>query len=91
MMETATAGGEAPALTWRERSRDYRDGLMIALLALRPLRRANFAHPPRAGPQSDQSRRCCWWLEIAGARTCEPPELPFPVELEPALKSYLAT
>jgi integrase/recombinase XerD len=75
----------------RERARRYRDGLMIALLAARPLRLQNFVdltlgrHLVRRGPG--------WWLEIPGpeTKTGEPIDLPFPDELAPALETYLAT
>jgi integrase/recombinase XerD len=76
--------------TERERARLYRDGLMIALLATRPLRLQNFVdlmlarHLVRRGDG--------WWLEIPGpeTKTDEPIDLPFPDDLVPALETYLA-
>ena len=81
----------SPAPPLRERARLYRDGLMIALLAARPLRLANLA-------QLELGRELVrrgggWRLELQGAdtKTGEPLELPFPDELVPALEAYLAT
>ena len=91
LMQTAAADDETPPLALRERARLYRDGLMIACLALRPLRLANFAQL-ELGRDLVQ-RGDGWWLEIAAARTKtgEPIEVPFPQDLEPELQSYLAT
>ena len=63
---------------------------MIALLATRPLRLANFARLELGRELVCRSGH--WWLEIAGAKTKtgEPVELPFPDELVPALEAYLA-
>ena len=68
----------------------YRDGLIVALLAARPLRLRNFValelgrHLVRAGEG--------WRLVIPGAetKTGRPLELPFPAVLVPALERYLA-
>src|SRR4051812_3494240 len=86
-MRQAEAGDGA---TERERARRYRDGLMIALLAARPLRLQNFVdltlgrHLVRRGAG--------WWLEVPGpeTKTGEPIDLPFPDDLAPALEIYLA-
>jgi integrase/recombinase XerD len=67
----------------------YRDGLMIALLAARPLRRRNFCaieigrHLVRRGEG--------YWLrfDAAETKTRAPLELPFPAPLVPALERYL--
>jgi integrase len=68
----------------------YRDGLQIALLAMRPLRRRNFAeltlhrHLVREGAG--------WRIRFASAetKTGEPIDAPFPTELVPHLERYLA-
>ena len=67
----------------------YRDGLMIALLAARPLRRRNFAmitigqHLIRVGPD--------WRLLFAAAdtKTGQPIETDLPDRLVPYLEHYL--
>jgi integrase len=84
------AGCPAPALPLRRRARHYRDGLMIALLATRPLRLANLAQL-ELGRELVQ-RAAGWWLEIPGAATKsgELIELPFPDDLVEALEIYLA-
>jgi len=84
------AQAEAGDLTPRRRAVAYRDGLVIALLAARPLRLRNLAaleldrHLVRAGEG--------WRLVIPGAetKTGRPLELPFPSALVPALERYLA-
>jgi integrase/recombinase XerD len=70
-----------------------RDGLMIALLALRPMRERNLAsilcgrHLVRRGED--------WWLVFpagetkTGRRTGQGLEVPFPADLAPALRRYL--
>ena len=68
----------------------YRDGLVIALLAARPLRLRNFAalELGRHLVREDVG----WRLVIPGAetKTGRPLELPFPEVLVPALERYLA-
>ncbi len=84
--EADAEGGELPA---RRRAVRHRDGLVVALLAARPLRRRNFAalelgrHLLRAGEG--------WRLVIPGAetKTGRPLDLPFPAVLAPALERYL--
>jgi integrase len=76
------AGPRHPALL-------YRDGLMIALLAMRPLRQVNFLglqlhrHLRREGE--------AWWIEIPGeeCKTHTRLSMPFPAVLVPALELYL--
>lgn len=71
------------------RAATYRDGLMIALLALRPIRRRNLAailcdrHLVRRGAE--------WWLVFAAeeTKTRQLLEFPFPAELVPLLQRYL--
>jgi hypothetical protein len=77
------AGPRHPALL-------YRDGMMIALLAMRPLRQSNFL-----GLELD--RHLCrqgrgWWIAIPGTDTKShrPIEAAFPELLIPALERYLA-
>lgn len=79
----------AEQATPRQRAIHFRDGLMIALLAARPLRRRNFS-----GLQLDKhliQRGGGWWLEIAAAetKTRTPIEMPLPESLVPQLTAYL--
>jgi integrase/recombinase XerD len=68
----------------------YRDGLMIAMLASRPIRRRNFAsieigrHLVRQGPE--------YWLRFAAeeTKTNSPIEIPVPTVLTPYIERYLA-
>jgi hypothetical protein len=73
--------GDPPALTWRERARDYRDGPMIALLTLRPPRLANLARLELRRDLVDRgggAGTSAWWLEIpASTKTGASIELPF--------------
>ena len=89
-MMAAAANASSPALPLRNRARLYRDGLMIALLATRPLRLANLVQL-ELGRELVQ-RAAGWWLEIPGAATKngELIEPPFPDELVEALETYLA-
>jgi hypothetical protein len=67
----------------------YRDGLMIAMLASRPIRRRNFAsieigrHLVRQGPE--------YWLRFAAVETKpnSPIEIPVPTVLTPYIERYL--
>lgn len=69
-------------------ARDFRDGLMIALLALRPLRVTNFLgismehHLRRAGNRAILS------FEAAETKTKRPIEATWPAELLPSLDRY---
>ena len=73
----------------RKNAAVYRDGLQIALLAVRPFRKRNFAdlrigtHLIRHGG--------AWWLVLRPeeTKTQQPVEVPFPGELVPALERYL--
>jgi integrase len=72
------------------RFKAYRDGLMIALLASRPLRLRNLT-----GLALDRTlvrRGDAWWVQIPAAetKTKEPIELPRPELLVPHLETYLA-
>lgn len=85
LMEDASARG-----TPRQRAVRFRDGLAIALLAARPLRRRNLAalrigrHLVRRGE--------AWWIQLAPAetKTRAPLEMPWPEALAPMLEAYLA-
>ncbi len=86
LMRRAGDGGRSP----RQRALLHRDGLAIALLALRPLRRRNFAGL-RLGEHVVQ-RGEGWWLQVSGAETKngDPIEMPWPEVLIAPLESYLA-
>jgi integrase len=83
------AEADAGELSARRRAVRHRDGLIVALLAARPLRRRNFValelgrHLVRAGGS--------WRLVILGAetKTGRSLDLPFPTVLVPALERYL--
>ena len=87
LMAQAEAGA---GLRPRVRARLYRDGLMIACLAYRPLRLANFIGLELG--RHLQRRGTGWWLEIpaAATKTRRAISLPFPAPLVPALEAYLA-
>jgi integrase/recombinase XerD len=72
------------------RFKSYRDGLMIALLASRPLRLRNLT-----GLTLDRTlvkRGDLWWIQIPAAetKTKNAIELPWPEMLVPHLETYLA-
>jgi integrase/recombinase XerD len=76
--------------TGLRRFKTYRDGLMIASLASRPLRLRNLT-----GLILDRTlvqRGDGWWIEIPAAetKTKDPIELPWPEMLVPHLETYLA-
>jgi integrase len=71
------------------RASTYRNGLIIALLAARPLRRRNLA-----GLELDRTlvrRGATWWIDVPALETKmkEPIEAPWPEALTPALEVYL--
>ena len=73
----------------RKNASVYRDGLQIALLALRPFRKGNFT-----GIQIGThlvSQRDAWWLILKSheTKTHRPLEVPFPEQLISALVRYL--
>ena len=88
VMQDARFKGTAPASC--RQSVLYRDGLMLALLALRPLRRGNFT-----GLTLERhvlQRDGVWWLHIPKAETKtrrRPIEKPFPECLVEPLETYL--
>jgi integrase/recombinase XerD len=67
----------------------YRDGLMIAMLASRPLRRQNFTSLVIG--QHLVQRRDAYWIYIPGAetKTGAPIEVPVPFVLTPYLDRYI--
>ena len=87
LMAQAEAGA---GLRPRVQARLYRDGLMIACLAYRPLRLANFISLELG--HHLQRRGSGWWLEIPAAetKTRRAITLPFPEPVVPALERYLA-
>lgn len=68
----------------------YRDGLLMAFLAARPLRRRNLAGL-RIG-HSFYRRGTDWWIDIPGdqTKTGTPVSMPLPQELSAACDHYLA-
>lgn len=86
LMAAAEQGiGRSP----QQRAAGYRDGLILAFLALRPFRLQNFA-----GIRIGQHLLQCagsWQLVFAGEETKNhsPIETPFPTQLEGALDTYL--
>jgi integrase/recombinase XerD len=69
----------------------YRDGLMIALLAARPLRRRNFARI-EIGQHLVRDDDGEYWIRFEGdeTKTGEPIDTPVPAALVPRLERYLA-
>jgi integrase/recombinase XerD len=76
--------------TGRRRFMAYRDGLLIALLAARPLRLRNLA--ALALGRNIVRRGGAWWIEIDAAetKTREPIEVPWPEALATHLEHYLS-
>ena len=74
----------------RRRAVHYRDGLLIALMAARPLRLTNFASIVVGVHLVQQSER--WWLQFRGSemKAKRPYEVAFPTALIPELEKYLA-
>jgi len=80
---------EALATVWPRRwITRYRDGLLIALLAARPLRLGSFASL-RLGMSVVRSDGA-WWLRVAGesTKTGAPYEAPLPTRLTEAMDRY---
>lgn len=76
------------AMSW-EGATQYRDGLMIALLALRPLRKKNFCAIQIGRHLIRQKGRYALIFERGETKNGQALELPFPPELVPALERYL--
>jgi hypothetical protein len=83
------AAGAAPP---RRRAVRYRDGLVVALLAARPLRRRNLAGL-ELGRTLVRHGDGAWWIALPAAetKTRVPLEMPWPEALAPALETWLAT
>ena len=83
----AKADNEATAL---RRFKAYRDGLMIGLLASRPLRLRNLAGLILNRTLVQRGDR--WWIQIPAVetKTRDPIEVPWPDMLVPHLETYLA-
>ncbi|MGE3703173.1 MAG: tyrosine-type recombinase/integrase [Hyphomicrobiaceae bacterium] len=86
LMADAEAGVHKNA---RKNAAVYRDGLQIALLALRSTRKGNFSSIQIGTHLVWQQG--AWWLIFQGneTKTHQPIELPFPEQLVPALTRYL--
>jgi integrase/recombinase XerD len=74
----------------RRRAVHYRDGLMISLIAYRPVRLANFASIVIGEHLVQQNAG--WWLQFPAAemKARRPYEVAFPTALVPELEHYLA-
>jgi integrase len=83
----AAADTEATPL---RRFKTYRDGLLIAALASRPLRRQNLTGLVLGRTLVQRGDR--WWIQIPAAetKTNDPIEEPWPDMLMPHLETYLA-
>jgi integrase/recombinase XerD len=86
LMNRAERGRHA---SQRKNAAYFRDGLQIALLALRGVRKSNFASL-RIGTHLVQ-RNGVWWLSFSGSETKNhtPLQVPFPEMLLPQLHRYL--
>jgi integrase/recombinase XerD len=85
-----TLMAEAPALSTRRlQAMQFRDGLIIALLAARPLRLRNLASLELQ--RTLVPRGNGWWIDIPPeeTKTKQPIEVPWPAALNAALASYL--
>ena len=80
---------EAASIRPLERATRFRDGLIIALLAARPLRRKNLC-ALRLGHHLAR-RGAIFWIDIPGEETKNgrPIEVPLPEELSRAMERYL--
>lgn len=87
LMEEAERG---PNTSVRKNAAQYRAGLQIALLAMRPLRLRNFASITSGVHLISDAGR--WWLQFEAQETKggRQIEVPFPAELVPALERYLS-
>ena len=87
--ETLMAAADGGQLTPLQQLLAYRDGLMIALLPLAPLRRRNFTGLRLHHELVRRGDR--WWVEVPATQTkCHRPvERPFPERLEIGLRRYL--
>lgn len=84
------AAGDNSAATKKQRFRDYRDGLVIALLAARPLRRRTLAALSVGRQVVKVGNR--WHLVLAATdvKNRRPLEYPLPADLSEAMDTYLS-
>jgi hypothetical protein len=73
-----------------KRAIQFRDGLMVSLLAARPLRRRNFAAIEIGRHLIRQGDLYVLRFEAEETKTHQPTEAPFPVDLVPNLERYLS-
>jgi integrase len=87
--ETLMRRGSEAGCRGRESQLAYRDGLMIALLALRPLRLRNLTALTLGESLRRQGNG--WWIVLSeeATKNRQPLELPFPDRLVLALEGYL--
>jgi hypothetical protein len=85
-----TAAEQQTGWSRRRRAVHYRDGLMIALMAARPLRLKNFASIVLGVHLARQ--RGAWWLQFSAGdmKAKRLYEVAFPTALVPELEHYLA-
>jgi hypothetical protein len=85
-----TSAEQETGWSGRQRAVHYRDGLMIALMAYRPLRLKNFTSIVLGVHLVQQSGG--WWLQFpaCGMKAKRPYEVAFPAALVPELDHYLA-
>ena len=89
--EALMAAADGGELTPLQQLLAYRDGLMIALLALAPLRLGNFA-ALRLDHSLVRLNGATWWITVPASETKghrRPFERPFPERLEIGLRRYL--
>jgi integrase/recombinase XerD len=89
-IELITATDNPDSGTPLEQALRYRDGLMIALLAARPLRRRNFARIELGRHLVAEGDT--YWIRFDGCetKTGEPIDAPLPLALAPYLQRYLS-
>jgi integrase/recombinase XerD len=85
-----TSAEQETGWSGRQRAVHYRDGLMIALMAYRPLRLKNFASVILGVHLMQQTG--AWWLQFpaCGMKAKRPYEVACPAALVPELEHYLA-
>jgi integrase/recombinase XerD len=86
----AESGAEAGITTWHQ-AIDYRDGLMIALLAAHPLRRRNFMAIEIGKHLVQRSEELWLQFDRTETKNHEPIEAPVPDCLVPHLGHYIET
>ena len=86
-MELMARADEATDLTPLQRAVLFRDGLMIALLAYRPIRISDFA-AMAIGRQLVQ-QGCRYWLKVEETKTRRLLEVAIPAAIQPGLERYL--